>query len=119
MKCIICGLYIKSQNYFEVISFEKTINKTKKIQLAFCNNHNCKHIFQINFNQKHLNSHYNFPRLLINLKKNKTHINYLDNRVKFIKDNSNFTNINSVLEIGPGDGLFLRRFKKKNYFFLK
>ena len=113
-KCIICES--KTRRLKTLFSYEKTIKKTKKLYLRECSQDDCGHIFQINYNKKDLDEHYKYPRLLT--KPNKFDIIYFENRKKFIEANTKFSELRSMLEVGPGDEFFLKQFKKiKRYFY--
>ena len=62
-----------------------------------------------------MNLHYKYPRLKTKI--NQSDIDYYKNRIKFIKHNYNYKSLKSVLEIGPGDGVFLREIDKLKKFF--
>jgi hypothetical protein len=112
-RCIIC--FSKAKKLSKVYSYEKTINKKKLLNLFLCSNFNCQHIFQKKFDKLDLNNHYKYPRV----KTNPTRCDhkYLNDRIAFIKDNAKIYNLKSILEIGPGDEYFLKKFKKLDKFF--
>ena len=67
------------------------------------------------YSKKDLDLHYKYPRL--ETKINQSDIDYYKNRIRFIKHNYNYKSFKSVLEIGPGDGVFLREIDKLKKFF--
>jgi hypothetical protein len=99
----------------KVNSYEKTINKKKLLNLFLCSNFNCQHIFQKNFDKADLNNHYKYPR--VKTKPTRDDHKYLNDRIDFVKSNTKIYNLKSILEIGPGDEFFLKKFKKLEKFF--
>lgn len=115
-KVVNCPLCINSsKNIHKFFSYEKTINKKVLFKINKCNSSNCNHIFLGEYSKRDLDLHYNYPRL--ETKINQSDINYYKNRIKFIKQNFNYKNFKTVLEIGPGDGVFLKELDKLKKFF--
>ncbi len=112
-KCPICNN--RSKNIHKQFSYEKTINKKVLLKLNQCNALNCHHIFLAEYNKGDLAKHYKYPRY--ETKITNADIDYTLSRVNFIKNNSNFKKIKSVLELGPGEGFFLRYLNIKNKYF--
>lgn len=104
--CIICGF--KTIKLEKVFLFEKTINKDKLINLRQCKNINCKHIFQVGYSKKDLDKHYKYPRHISN--PTKFDYLYFKNRKNFIVNNTSFSQVSNMLEVGPGDQFFLKQF---------
>lgn len=111
--CPICKK--NSKKIYQFYSYEKTINKKVLIKINQCNASNCHHIFLSEYNKKDLALHYRYPRYKTKI--TKADIEYLKSRVGFIQNNKSSKKINSVLEVGPGDGHFLKFLKVKNNFF--
>ena len=111
--CVIC--FSKAKKLPKVYTYEKTIEKKKILSLFLCSNFNCRHIFQKNFDKVDLNNHYKYPR--VKTKPTRDDYKYLNDRIDFIKSNTKIYNLKSILEIGPGDEFFLKRFKKLEKFF--
>jgi 2-polyprenyl-3-methyl-5-hydroxy-6-metoxy-1,4-benzoquinol methylase len=116
-KVINCPICLNnSKIIYKFFSYEKSINKKILLKITKCNSLNCGHIFLGEYSKKDLNLHYSYPRL--ETKINKSDIDYYQKRIKFIKQNYNYKNLKTILEIGPGDGFFLREIDKlKKYFY--
>lgn len=114
LNCPLCAN--RSRSVYKFFSYEKTINKKILLRIKQCNSLNCKHIFLGEYSKKDLDLHYSYPRL--ETKVNRSDIEYYKNRIKFIKQNYNYKNLKTVLEIGPGDGVFLKKIDKlRKYFY--
>ncbi|MDC0519379.1 class I SAM-dependent methyltransferase [Candidatus Pelagibacter ubique] len=112
--CPVCKS--RSKNIHKQFSYEKTINKKVLLKINRCLSINCNHIFLGEYSKSDLNKHYRYPRLVT--KVNRSEIKYYDGRINFIKKNINFEQSKSLLEIGPGDGFFLKRIniERKHFF---
>ena len=115
INCPIC-IISRSKTIYKFFSYEKTINKKILIKINKCNSLNCGHIFLGEYSKKDLNLHFSYPSL--ETKVNQSDIDYYKNRIKFIKQNYNYSNLKTILEIGPGDVFFLKEIDKlKKYFY--
>ncbi len=111
--CIICGS--KTKKLKKVFLFEKTINKDKMIKLRECIKNDCKHIFQVDYNKKDLENHYKYPRHISSL--NNFDQLYFKDRKNFIVNNSNYSKVSTMLEVGPGDQYFLKQFNNVDRYY--
>ena len=114
INCPLCNN--RSKNIYKFFSYEKTIKKKILLKIKKCNLSNCNHIFLGQYSKKDLDFHYRYPRF--ETKVNQSDIEYYKNRIRFIKQNYDYKNFNTTLEIGPGDGVFLKNLDKlKKYFY--
>lgn len=113
-QCPICKN--KSKIIHRSYSYEKTINKRVVLKIKQCKVNTCGHVFLGQYNKKQLSKHYQYPRYMT--KSTKGDLLYNKSRYNFIKNSSQKINHNLLLEIGPGDGLFLKflNFKKKYFY---
>ena len=111
--CPICKN--RSKKIYQLYTYEKTINKKVLLKINQCLSKNCSHIFLSEYNKNDLKKHYQYPRY--ETKITKADIKYSKERINFIENNTRPKETKSVLEIGPGEGFFLKYLNTRHKYF--